>query len=108
MDNSACAFKIAGDLRSAGIRCETFVGNKKFGDQLKYADKRGAALVVMEGEDERNADPPQVTLKDLKAGAEASKSVGTREEWVGARAGQTTVPRAVLVAEVQKLLKRGV
>ena len=74
---------------------------------MKYADKRGAALAIMEGDDERNANPPQVTLKDLKAGAEAAKSVSTREEWVGARAGQVTVGRAQLVEEVRKLLKQG-
>jgi histidyl-tRNA synthetase len=105
MGDAAQSFATARELRAAGLRAETYVGTKKIPDQLKYADKRGAALVVMEGEDERAKG--EVTLKDLKAGAEASKSVSTREEWVGARAGQTTVKRADLVAEVQKLLKRG-
>jgi histidyl-tRNA synthetase len=98
------SFRIARELRAAGLRAETYVGSKKIPDQLKYADKRGAALVVMEGDDERAKG--EVTLKDLKLGAEMSKSVESRAEWVGARAAQTTVKRDALVAEVQKLLGR--
>jgi histidyl-tRNA synthetase len=98
------SFRIAKELRAAGLRAETYVGTKKIPDQLKYADKRGAALVVMEGDDERAKG--EVTLKDLKLGAELSKSVESRAEWVGARAAQTTIKRGALVAEVQKLLGR--
>jgi histidyl-tRNA synthetase len=98
------SFRIARELREAGLRAETYVGTKKIPDQLKYADKRGAALVVMEGDDERAKG--EVTLKDLKLGAELSKSVESRAEWVGARAAQTTVKRDALVAEVQKLLRK--
>jgi histidyl-tRNA synthetase len=106
LGDAAQSFAIARELRAAGLRAESYVGTKKFGDQLKYADKRGAALVVMEGEDERNANPPQVTIKDLKLGAEMSKSVESRAEWVGARAAQETVKRSDLVAKVRELLAR--
>ena len=95
---------MARELRAAGLRAETYVGTKKFGDQLKYADKRGAALVVMEGEDERAKG--EVTMKDLKLGAEMSKSVESRAEWVGARAAQETVKRGDLVAKVREMLVR--
>jgi histidyl-tRNA synthetase len=105
LGDAAQSFATARELRAAGLRAETYVGTKKFGDQLKYADKRDAAIAVMEGADE--IAKGEITLKDLKAGAEASKIVGTREEWVGARAGQVTVKRADLVAEVKKLLGRG-
>jgi histidyl-tRNA synthetase len=105
MGDAPASFAIAKDLRAAGLRAETYVGTKRVPDQLKYADKRGAVLVVMEGEDERAKG--EVTLKDLKAGAEVAKTVETRAEWVGARAGQATVKRAALVAEVQKLLAKG-
>jgi len=100
----AQSFATARELRVAGFRAESYVGTKKFGDQLKYADKRGAALAVMEGEDERAKS--QVTIKDLKAGAEASKSMESRAEWVGARAGQETVERSILVEKVRELLSR--
>ena len=45
--------KMAQELRAAGIRAEAYVGTGKMGDQFKYADKRGAAIAVVEGPDER-------------------------------------------------------
>ncbi|MDE2163112.1 MAG: histidine--tRNA ligase [Alphaproteobacteria bacterium] len=105
MGDAAQSFATARELRQAGIRAESYVGTKKIPDQLKYADKRGAALVVMEGEDERAKG--EVTIKDLKLGAEISKTTESRAEWVGARAAQETVKRSELVAEVRKMLKRG-
>lgn len=104
MGDAAASFATARELRTSGLRAEAYVGTKKIPDQLKYADKRGAALVVMEGEDERAKG--EVTIKDLKLGAELSKSVESRAEWVGARAAQETVNRADLVAKVRELLAR--
>ena len=104
MGDPAQSFAIARELRAAGLRAEFYVGTKKIPDQLKYADKRGAALVVMEGEDERAKG--KITIKDLKRGAEVSKSVESRAEWVGARAGQETVDRGKLVEKVRKLRSR--
>ena len=104
MGDQVRSFEIARELRANKFRVESYVGTKKIPDQLKYADKRGAALVVMEGEDERAKG--QVTIKDLKAGAEVSKSVESRAEWVGARAGQETVDRGKLVEKVRELLSR--
>jgi histidyl-tRNA synthetase len=104
MGDAAASFATARELRNAGLRAEAYVGTKKIPDQLKYADKRGAALVVMEGEDERAKG--EVTIKDLKLGAEMSKSVESRAEWVGARAAQTTVKRSELVNEIRAMLER--
>lgn len=105
MGDTVSSFRIARDLRAAGVRAEAYVGTKKIPDQLKYADKRGAALVVMEGDDERASG--NVTIKDLKLGAELAKQVESRAEYLGARAAQTTVKRDTLVAEVKKLLGQG-
>jgi histidyl-tRNA synthetase len=105
MGDAAASFATARELRGAGLRAEAYVGTKKIPDQLKYADKRGAALVVMEGEDERAKG--EITIKDLKRGAELSKTVESRAEWVGARAAQVTVKRAALVEEVRKILGQG-
>ncbi len=105
LDDPARAFETARELRNAGIRAETYVGNKKFGDQLKYADKRGAAIAVIEGADERAKG--EVTLKDLALGAELSKNIESRADWVKDRPAQIAVARADLVAEVRKLLARG-
>ena len=80
LDDPQASFRMAAELRAAGIRAETYVGNKKFGDQLKYADKRGAVVAVIEGGDER--EKGQVTLKDLALGAEMSKSIENRADWI--------------------------
>ncbi len=68
-----------------GLRAEAYVGTKKFGDQLKYADKRGAALAIIEGGDE--IANGQVTIKNLAAGAEMSKAIESRAEYLGAASG---------------------
>jgi histidyl-tRNA synthetase len=105
MDDAARSFAMAAELREAGIRAEAYVGTRKFGDQLKYADKRGAAIAVIEGADERANG--KVTLKDLKRGAELSKAIESREQWLGDRQAQVTVERDRLVQEVSAMLKRG-
>ncbi|HEY5338801.1 MAG TPA: histidine--tRNA ligase [Rhizomicrobium sp.] len=104
LDDPQSSFKMASELRAAGIRVEAYVGTKKFGDQLKYADKRGAAIAVIEGSDERAKG--EVTLKDLALGAELAKTVESRADWVGNREAQISVKRADLAAEVKKMLAR--
>ncbi|GAA0562511.1 histidine--tRNA ligase [Rhizomicrobium electricum] len=104
MGDTVSSFRIAKELRAAGVRAEAYVGTKKIPDQLKYADKRGAALVVMEGDDERAAG--NVTIKDLKLGAELAKQVESRAEYLGARNAQVTIARADLVSEVKKILEQ--
>ena len=102
---AAASFTMVQELRAAGIRAEAYVGNGKMGDQFKYADKRGAAIAVIEGGDERARG--EVTLKDLALGAELAKSVESRAEWVGNREAQKSVKRGDLVAEIQKMLRKG-
>ncbi len=89
------------DLRNAGIRAEVYLGNpKSFGNQLKYADKRGSPIAVIQGGDE--AAKGVVILKDLILGAKIAESA-TLEEWKD-RPAQVEVPRADLVAAVRKML----
>ncbi len=104
LDDPQSSFKMASELRAAGVRCEAYVGTKKFGDQLKYADKRSAAIAVMEGSDERAKS--EVTLKDLALGAELSKSVESRADWVKDRSAQISVQRSELVSKVRDMLAR--
>ena len=99
---AAASFAIVQELRDAGLRAEAYVGNGKMGDQFKYADKRGAAIAVIEGGDERARG--EVTLKDLALGAELAKSVESRAAWTANRQAQVTVKRADLIAEIKKLL----
>jgi len=105
LDDVQDSFRMAAELRAAGIRVEAYVGNKKFGDQLKYADKCGAAIAVIEGGDERAKG--EVTLKDLALGAELSKSVESRADWVQNRSAQVSVRRGELVQSVKAMLARG-
>jgi histidyl-tRNA synthetase len=102
LDDAARAFAAARELREAGLRAEAYVGNKRFGDQLKYADKRGAALAIIEGGDE--VANKQITIKNLAAGADLSKSITSRAEWLGDRQAQKTVARGDLVKEVRAAL----
>ncbi|WP_108880149.1 histidine--tRNA ligase [Anderseniella sp. Alg231-50] len=97
--------KMVQALRAANIRAELYQGNpKQFGKQLQYADRRGAAVAVIQGGDERAAG--QVQLKDLIAGAEAAKDIESREEWVEQKPAQVSVAEADLVAEVRSILAR--
>ncbi len=102
-DRMADYQRMAAWLRHAGIRAEVYLGNpKNFGNQLKYADKRGSPVAVIQGEDE--AARGVVQLKDLILGAKLAQEA-TLEEWKSQPA-QVEVPLADLVEEVRKLLER--
>lgn len=102
---AARSFRMVAELRQAGIRAEAYVGMGKFGDQMKYADRRGAAIAVIEGSDERARG--EVTLKDLALGAELAKSLESRAQWVSeASKAQLSVRREHLVAAVQDILRQ--
>jgi histidyl-tRNA synthetase len=95
--------KMAGELRAAGLRAEVYLGNpKNFGNQMKYADRRGAALAIIEGSDE--AARGVVQIKDLAAGA-AIAAGASLEDWK-ARPAQVEAARADLVATVCRILGR--
>ncbi len=93
---------MAAELRAAGIRAEVFLGNpKNFGNQLKYADKRGCPLAVIEGSDEKARGV--VTVKDLALGKRLAAEIESNEEWK-AQPAQEDVPRGNLVAYVRRKL----
>ena len=100
-------FALAHEIRGAtGRPAEVcLASSKNMAKQMKYADKRGARFVVMVGSEER--ENGQVTIKDLHAGAEASKDIETREEWTEERPGQVTVAKDQLVATIEKMRSAG-
>ena len=105
MDRNRMADYMAmvGELRAAGIRAEMYLGNpKNFGNQLKYADKRGSPIAIIQGEDEAARGVAQV--KDLILGAKIAAQA-TVEEWKSQPA-QVEVPRADLLATVREILGR--
>jgi histidyl-tRNA synthetase len=107
LDKGAIAesFRIAQELRAAGLRAEAYVGESGMKAQLKYADRRGAAIAVIEGSDERARG--EVQVKDLILGAELAKSTESRADWVKDRPAQQTVARDQLVPAIRAMLARG-
>ncbi len=90
------------ELRSAGVRAEVYLGNpKNFGNQLKYADRRGSPVAVIEGGDEKARGVVQI--KDLILGAQIAQSA-SHDEWKE-RPSQYEVPRAELVSQVRAILQ---
>ncbi|WP_319530979.1 histidine--tRNA ligase [uncultured Cohaesibacter sp.] len=95
--------KMVQDLRTAGVRAEMYQGNwKKFGNQLKYADKRGCPLAVIQGSDEKAQGIVQI--KDLEEGKRLSAEIEDNATWRESRPAQVEVPVAELVDTVKKML----
>jgi histidyl-tRNA synthetase len=97
--------KMVQQLRAANIRAEMYVGTSGMKAQMKYADKRGSPLVVIQGGDEKARG--EVTLKDLALGAQLASGVESREEYASQRLAQVSVPEADLVKAVKEMLGRG-
>lgn len=95
--------RFAQALRNEGIRAEMYQGNwKKFGNQLKYADRRGSPIAIIQGGDERANG--EVQIKDLIEGKRLSGEITDNAEWREARVAQEVVPEAELVAKVKEIL----
>ncbi|MBZ9861759.1 histidine--tRNA ligase [Mesorhizobium sp. CA12] len=94
--------KMVADLRAAGIRSEMYLGGAGMKAQLKYADRRGSPVAVIQGGDERAKG--EVQIKDLIEGARLSAEIADNAEWRAARPAQVTVAESELVGEVKKIL----
>ena len=93
------------ELRDAGIRAELYLGNpKNLGNQLKYADRRNAPCVIIQGGDEKAKG--EVQVKDLVEGAKAAEAIASNKEWREARPAQFSIPEADLVKAVREVLAR--
>jgi histidyl-tRNA synthetase len=86
------------------IRAEMYLGIAGMKAQMKYADRRGAPCVVIQGSDERAKG--EVQIKDLIEGAKAAATIKDSKEWREGRPAQFSVPEANLVAAVRDLLTR--
>jgi histidyl-tRNA synthetase len=96
--------RMAQSLRAAGIRAEMYLGTAGMKAQMKYADRRGAPCVVIQGGDERAKG--EVQIKDLVEGAKAAATIKDSKEWREGRPAQVSVPEADLVAKVREVLAR--
>ena len=104
-DRVADYHRMVARLRGAGIRAELYLGSGKFGPQMKYADKRNAPCVVIQGSDEKQRG--EVQIKDLILGAELAKLEKGRDEHLKKQAeAQFAVAEDRLVEAVRKVLER--
>ncbi|MEQ8781205.1 MAG: histidine--tRNA ligase [Roseibium album] len=95
--------KMVQELRGAGIRAEMYQGNwKKFGNQLKYADRRNCPIAIIQGSDEREAGDLQI--KDLIEGKWLSEEITDNITWRESRPAQITIKEADLVETVRGIL----
>ena len=96
--------KLVTVLRQNGLRAELYLGDAGMKAQMKYADRRHARCVVIQGSDERERG--DVLIKDLVLGATLS-SAPDREAYLKAQAeAQFAVTEADMVEAVRKVLAR--
>ncbi len=95
--------KIAAELRAAGIRTAGFLADGGLKKQLQLADRLDIPVAVIVGEDELANGV--VSIKDLWEGKRQREAIADNEDYRKAgKTGQSTVPRAEMVAAVQQLL----
>jgi histidyl-tRNA synthetase len=86
------------------IRAEMYVGTAGMRAQMKYADKRAAPCVVIQGEDERARG--EVQIKDLIEGAKLSEQIEDNVSWREGRPAQFSVPETEMIEAVRSVLAR--
>jgi histidyl-tRNA synthetase len=101
-DRQGDYWRMVQQLRNGGIRAEMYVGTAGMKAQMKYADKRGSPLVVIQGADEKARG--EVQIKDLRLGAALAAGIASHEEYAAQRLAQFSVPESGLVAAVKQAL----
>ncbi|WP_375681358.1 histidine--tRNA ligase [Bartonella sp. AP60NXGY] len=94
--------KMVMQLRGAGIRAELYLGASGIKAQMKYADRRQAPCVVIQGSQERESG--KIQIKDLIEGARLSHEIKDNQTWRESRPAQVTVDEDQLVKTVQDIL----
>jgi histidyl-tRNA synthetase len=92
------------ELRRAGIKSEMYLGSSGMKPQMKYADRRKAPCVIIQGSNER--DQGVVQIKDLIEGAKLASGITDNKEWRESRPAQVTVPVDQMVTSVREILAR--
>jgi histidyl-tRNA synthetase len=89
-------------LRNAGIAAELYLGSAGMRAQLKYADRRNAPAVIIQGGDELARGVVQI--KDLALGKSLASAVEGHEQWKEERPGQFEVSESDLVEAVRRIV----
>jgi histidyl-tRNA synthetase len=72
-ENETFALQTLKQLRNADLPCELYPDAAKFDKQMKYANKRNMAFVIITGDEERKQQ--KVSLKDFQSGQQQLLSV---------------------------------
>ncbi|EJF85255.1 histidine--tRNA ligase [Bartonella rattimassiliensis] len=94
--------KMVIQLRNAGIRAELYLGALGIKAQMKYADRRKAPCVVIQGSQERESG--KIQIKDLIEGARLSHEIKDNQTWRESRPAQVMVDEEQLIQAVQDIL----
>ena len=94
--------RLASRLREAGIRAEIYLGAAGMKAQMRYADRRAAPCVVIQGSDERAKG--EVQIKDLIQGAKEAAAIASNQEWRAMRPAQFAAREDELVEAVRRVL----
>jgi histidyl-tRNA synthetase len=96
---------LGGDGQPLGptVPVELFQGNPKdFPKQLRYADRRGSPIAIIQGGDEKAEG--KLIVKDLIEGKRIAETITDNAEWREAKAGEHLVDESDLVITVKRLL----
>ena len=96
-------FRLAAEIRAAGVPAEVYLGRSGMKAQMKYADRRLSPAAVMIGEDELKAGA--VTIKDLDLGREMALQISDNKAWREGRPGQVTLPRAEAIKHLKSIVE---
>ena len=94
--------KISASLRQAGIRNEVYLGTSGMKAQMKYADRRNAPCVIIQGDRERLEG--KIQIKDLIMGSKLAQEITDNQLWRENHPAQKVIDKKDLVQEVQDLL----
>jgi histidyl-tRNA synthetase len=90
------------------LRADLYLGSSGFNAQMKYADRRGATCVIIQGSEERKNE--EVVIVDMILGAELAalgREGKDRVEYLAKQAQkQVTVPLAELETKLLEMLAR--
>lgn len=104
LDSISIYQQMVKQLRSEGIKAEMYVGTAGLKAQMKYADRRGAACVILQGSQERESGT--VEIKDLVEGLKLSQTISNHSEWKELRPAQINVKTEDMVATVKDILQK--
>lgn len=103
-DGMMRAQTMARELRAQGMPAQVWYGaSRNIGRQMKYADKIGASLAIIEGARERAAG--EVVVKYLDLGREISQRAADRETWLS-QEQQVSVAREDICLEIDAYLAK--